>query len=286
MKNLILRNLRLYFRDKTAVFFSFLSVFIIIGLYALFLEKTLTSGYGNAHGVKFLINSWLCAGILTVTSVTTPLGTLGTLVNDRTRKIYRDFAASPIPRRKIAGGYIVSAFTVSFILSLAAFAAAEGFIVCEGGKLLAPAAVGKILALLLISAFSGSTMMFFLVSFLSSQSAYATASTIVGTLIGFLTGIYVPIGALPDSVQSVVRFFPLSHSAMLMRQIMMQKATSATFAGAPAGRVEKFRLSMGVVYRFGGQNITAFWSICFLLGSSLLFCVLSVLVLKRKRKSL
>ena len=31
------RNLLLFFRDKSAVFFSLLSVFIIIGLYALFL---------------------------------------------------------------------------------------------------------------------------------------------------------------------------------------------------------------------------------------------------------
>ena len=31
------RNIRLFFRDKTSVFFSFLSVLIIVGLYALFL---------------------------------------------------------------------------------------------------------------------------------------------------------------------------------------------------------------------------------------------------------
>ncbi len=31
------RNLKLFFRDKSAVFFSLLAVFIIIGLYALFL---------------------------------------------------------------------------------------------------------------------------------------------------------------------------------------------------------------------------------------------------------
>lgn len=38
------RNLKLFFRDKSAVFFSLLAVFIIIGLYALFLGDVWTGG--------------------------------------------------------------------------------------------------------------------------------------------------------------------------------------------------------------------------------------------------
>ncbi|HCD44303.1 MAG TPA: ABC transporter, partial [Lachnoclostridium sp.] len=37
MRVFIERNLKLFFRDRSAVFFYLLSVFIIIGLYALFL---------------------------------------------------------------------------------------------------------------------------------------------------------------------------------------------------------------------------------------------------------
>ena len=37
--NLVKRNLKLYFRDKVSVFFSLLGVFIIIGLYVIFLER-------------------------------------------------------------------------------------------------------------------------------------------------------------------------------------------------------------------------------------------------------
>ena len=47
---LIKRNMLLFFRDKTTVFFSLLAVFIIIGLYALFLgdimEETLRMQLG------------------------------------------------------------------------------------------------------------------------------------------------------------------------------------------------------------------------------------------------
>jgi hypothetical protein len=42
-----IRNLKVFFKDRTAVFFSLLAVFIIIGLYALFLE---TSGPAASRG--------------------------------------------------------------------------------------------------------------------------------------------------------------------------------------------------------------------------------------------
>ena len=36
MSSFAIRNLKVFFRDKSAVFFSLLSVFIIVGMYALF----------------------------------------------------------------------------------------------------------------------------------------------------------------------------------------------------------------------------------------------------------
>ena len=38
------RNVKLFFRDKGGVFFSLMSVFIVLGLYALFLKSTILGG--------------------------------------------------------------------------------------------------------------------------------------------------------------------------------------------------------------------------------------------------
>ena len=51
------RNLLLFFRDKTSVFFSLLAVFIIIGLYALFLGDVWISSFSDMQGVRFLMDS-------------------------------------------------------------------------------------------------------------------------------------------------------------------------------------------------------------------------------------
>lgn len=66
----------------------------------------------------------------------------------------------------------------------------------------------KVLGLIILTVIFASFMMFFMVSCFKSVNAYSTACTVIGTLIGFLTGVYIPIGNLPESVQTVVKLFP------------------------------------------------------------------------------
>lgn len=204
------RNLLVFFRDRAAVFFSLLSVFIIISLYALFLGDIVVRDvekYAGANA-RFLMDSWIMAGTLAVTSITTTLGAFGILVNDKTKKISRDFQIAPIKRSQITAGYIISSWTISMIISIVAFIFAEVYILIYGGELLGLQQILKLFGVMVINVFSSTAMMLFLVSFFDSNNAFATASTIIGTLIGFLTGIYVPIGSLPGTIQTVIKVFP------------------------------------------------------------------------------
>ena len=93
MKSLLVRNLKVYFRDRASVFFSLLSVIIIFLLYTLFLGDAWSGGseFEGAVGVRGLMDSWLMAGLLAVVSVTATLGAYGIMVEDRSRKIIKDF---------------------------------------------------------------------------------------------------------------------------------------------------------------------------------------------------
>ena len=62
MINIAKRNIRLFFRDKTSVFFSSLSVIIIMSLYVLFLGDMMSNWEGGVTGVRFLMDSWIVAG--------------------------------------------------------------------------------------------------------------------------------------------------------------------------------------------------------------------------------
>ncbi len=278
------RNLKLFFRDKSAVFFSLLAVFIIIGLYALFLGDVWTDSLSDLANARQLMDSWIMAGLLAVTSITTTMGAFGVMVDDRSKKIDKDFASSPIKKGRLAGGYLLSAYMIGVIMSFLAFLLVQLYILISGGEWLDFFSVLQSMGLILFTCFVNTSLVFFVVSFFKSQNAFATASTVIGTLIGFVTGIYLPVGTLPEAVQLVVKIFPVSHAAALFRQVLMKSQMEKAFEHAPAAYLEEFQETMGVTFRFGDYTVTPVVSVLILLFTAVLFYALATLNLSRKRR--
>lgn len=285
MKVFIERNLKLFFRDRLAVFFSLMSVFIIIGLYALFLgDVWMNDSMKELKNAQALMNSWLVSGLLTVTSMTTTMGAFGIMIDDKVQKINKDFDSSPIKRSSITGGYIGSSFFIGVIMSLVMAVVAEFYIVHSGGEWLTPMACIKVFLLILLTTLTNTSLVCFVVSFFKSHSAFSTASSILGTLIGFLTGIYLPIGTLPESVQTVIKAFPVSHGASLFRQVLMEVPMRNSFDGIPSIYLEEFKEYLGVSFRFGGYEVTPTASVVILLCTAVVFYSLSLFnILRRNR---
>lgn len=284
MITLARRNLKLFFRDRTAVFFSLLAVLVLLGLYVFFLGDVMLADLASVEGVKVVLGSWLMAGILAVTAVTTPLGALGAMVEDEAWHITKDFRTAPIRRRSLAGGYILSAMLVGAILCLLVLAVAEIYLPLAGGSLLPPGVLLRMLGLILASVLCGSALMFLFMSFFHSTKGYSAASTVVGTLIGFVTGIYIPIGTLPAAVQWVVRCFPMTHAATLLRQTLMQAPLEQMARVLPPEAVQALRLELGVDLSFGGGVLPAWVSVAILAATTLVCYGLGVAVLSRKRR--
>ena len=284
MINFMKRNLLVFFKDKASVFFSLLSVFIIIGMYALFLGDVWTSGMQDITGARNIMDCWIVAGLIAVTSVTTTMGAFGTMVEDKSKKIIKDIRSSPMPRVNIAGGYILSAFVIGVIMCVVALVLCQLYLVSEGGSVFTGIQLVKIFGLILLSTFSNTALVLFFVSFFQSNNAFSIASTIIGTVIGFLTGIYIPIGQLPEGVQTVIKVFPPSHSALLLRQVIMEDAIKTGFAGAPASAVSDFKEMLGVTFQVGGKAVEPLTSILILIVSGFFFLGLSMLSLSRKKR--
>ncbi|MFR1708741.1 MAG: ABC transporter permease [Clostridium sp.] len=278
------RNIKLFFRDKSAVFFSLLSVFIIIGLYALFLGDVWSESLTEISNARALMDCWIMAGLIAVTSVTTTMGSFGILVDDKSKKISKDFYSSPIKRSDLVAGYIISSYIIGVLMSIVAFIIVQIYLVMGGGEILSAIAIIKSLGLILISTFTNTAIVLFLVSFFKSQNAFATASTIIGTLIGFVTGIYLPIGNLSGPIQNIVKLFPISHAVVLLRQVIMEDQLSVAFKNAPKQYLTDFNQMMGVTFTFGDYTITPIISIIILISTALLFYGLSIWNLSRKSK--
>jgi multidrug/hemolysin transport system permease protein len=280
MQNLIKRNLWVFFRDRSAVFFSFLSVIIIIGLYALFLAdtqvKSLKSMVGDVDDIRFLVDSWIMGGLLAVNTVTVSLGALAVMVRDQETKAMRDFMTAPIRRMTIVFSYIISAFIIGVVITVVGFFVMEVYIMLAGGQMLSIGAMAKTIGVLLLCVINSTAMLFFITSFVRSSTAFSTVSTIMGTMIGFLAGIYVPIGVLPQGVQYIIEIFPTSHGAVLLRQLFMEVPLARVFENAPAAALDEYNKVFGVEFYVGGEPLSDQMMILYLSVVTVVFILLSI----------
>lgn len=284
MINIARRNLLVYFRDRATVFFSMLSVIITFGMYILFLGDMFASNFDEFGDVRFLMDSWIMAGIIGVTSVSTTLGAYGVMVDDEARFILKDFYSAPLKRSTIAGGYILSSFTIGIIMCVFSLACAEVYILIGGGELLPALTLLKILGVILLTVLSSSALILLIASLIKTQNAFGVASTIIGTIIGFLCGIYIPIGSLPEGVQMVIKFFPPAHAVTLFRNLMMEVPMNDLFSKAPEKFMEVFKAEMGLHYKIGSYTTDFTFSIIVLAVSTVILYGIGILMLSRKKK--
>jgi multidrug/hemolysin transport system permease protein len=275
------RNILLFYRDKSAVFFSFLGAIIILALYILFLRENYLTGMGSNPGATAVIDGWMMAGVVAVTSVTTAGVFLQCMVRDRSTSITNDFLSSPAKPAVFTAGYILSTFLVSLVMSLSVMVLALIYLFSNGAAI--PA--GNILlaaGVLFPSVLSASGIMFFLASFIKTEAAYGGFNTMVGTMMGFVTGTYIPVGFLPGSVRAVVGSLPASHAAMILRDLFGGGGIDAMFSGdAVAANV--FRDTMGFDLYVGGFQMEPWTGIAVMLISAVAFFALGTCNVRRRR---
>ena len=111
-----------------------------------------------------------------------------------------------------------------------------------------------------------------------------------GTLIGFITGIYLPIGSTDKSIQYIIEFFPVSHAASIFRKILMEDPIKESFRKIPEGggvradAVNEFRLDMGVDFNISNHDVTTLESILYLVAAALVFYTIGIIITGRKNR--
>ena len=285
---LIKRNIQLYFRDRTNVLFSLFAVFIMIGLYILFLGSMMEAGLRGIIGMDIdpgpIMTSVVMAGMIATTSVTSGMAGIYRFIADKERAA-RDFFTTPVPRRKILFSYVTAAAVIGTIMSTAALVICLVYLAVRGNNLVSLQNLSLLFISIILTALCANSMVFFLSSLVKTREAFSSLNTIIGTLLGFLMGVYIPIGNLPYGVQWVLRLFPLNHAASMFRQILSGEMLNDLFShvNAPAEYLDEFRLFFGVVFQYG-SFISGFWfSAAILAGTAVVFYVLSLVVVSRRK---
>jgi multidrug/hemolysin transport system permease protein len=276
------RNIKLFLRNKAEVFFSFLSVFIILGLYVLFLGDVQIQNLksmvgGNFPEVEILVYAWMMSGLVAVSSVTLSLGALGRMVQDRERKVFNDFMVAPIHRWQLILGYLFSTLIISFSISFVLFIVSQAVLVIKGATWMPLISSLQVLGIIVLLTLSSGLLLLFAISFVHTETVYSLVSTIVGTLIGFVTGAYMPMGVLPRIVQDVCNLIPVSQGASLLRHLYMNPIIEKLFAGAPLETVTNYRVLQGIDLTLNKITLTDPMMLTYLVASIGVFLIFSVL---------
>lgn len=284
MNQMTIRGLKIFFKDKGGVFFSLLGVIIIFCLFIFFIGDSITEGLDFLDNAKYVMNSWVVAGMLASSAITTSMGAYAVMVSDREHKCIKDFYSSPLKRSSVAAGYMCTGLIISVAMSIVTFIFGEIYIIANGGEFASFIAIMKVLGVILLSSFASSAMVCFIVSFVKTSNTYTTISIILGTLIGFLVGAYICIGDLPEGVQWVIKCFPCAHAAVLFRQLLMADGMATGFADLPDTALTEFQNKVGVTFEYGNWKPEVWFHVLVLIGTGIVFYLLAIINMSRKAK--
>lgn len=270
------RNVKIFMKDKANVFFSLLAPLIVLALYALFLGRVQADGLlaaleeagvaGGAEEIRAFCDSWMLAGSLSCACITVPLCACGIMVTDRTRGIAADFRVAPLAGWVPPAAYFLSVAAAGLIIGLIVLGVCFVWLAAAGAWFLTAADAFGCLGTLLLSVLCSSALLVFAVGFIRSQGAFTGLNIILGTVVGFLIGAYMPISYFPQGVQYFTLFIPGSYTAGLFRNFMMGGALDNIAQNLSPAFAEALRSEFSLTFDFFGLEI----------GMPAMACVLAV----------
>ena len=226
------RNILVFFKDKTTLFFSMLAPLIVFLLYIVFLKDTYLSSlkdslsglkeYVLASDIENIANAWLLAGLLGTSCITVSLNSLHVMVSDKNAKIDYDYNSSPIKGYIIVLAYFTGAFLNTFLITSSILTI--GLIVLNsiGSLYLGFNTILFLYLVTILGCASSTILMMIIVSFFKKSSALSAFSGIVSAAVGFVIGAYIPLGSFSNSIQGILSLVPGSHVACLYRNLLMK----------------------------------------------------------------
>lgn len=292
------RNLKNYFRSKGAIFFSLLSMLIVICLMVFFLGDMQVESIveildqfpgrdrmADEKNAELLILSWTCAGIISINAVTVTLSVYSTMIKDRTTGKLNSIYTAPIGRMAIAASYVASAWTASVLVCGLTFIITEVYGVIKG---LDPFTFGvhmQLIGMIMVNSFTYATVVYFFAVISKTESAWSGLGTVVGTLVGFLGGIYIPIGSLSESIGNVMKCTPVIYGTAMFRSVMAKGIIDTTFADLPDEVTAGYRAVMGIDLELFGREVNVMEEGILILIFGAVFLVIGTGMLKYGKKT-
>lgn len=292
------RNLKIYFRDKGAVFFSLLSMLIVICLMVFFLGNMniesitrILGEFGNRDAAadeknaELLILAWTCAGIISINAVTVTMAACSVMIKDKVSGKINSIYTAPVSRGKIVAGYITAAWIASVIVCMITLFITEVYSVSKGLNAFSLMTHIQLLGMIMVNSFIYAAFMYLVAILAKTEGAWSGLGTVIGTLVGFLGGIYIPIGALSDTIGNLMKCTPILYGTAMFRSVMTKEILTTTFSDIPPEIIAEYRSAMGIDLTVfdNVMSVRAEWLILLLCG--IIFLAIGIITLAYGRKT-
>lgn len=232
IKSFIKRNVKIYFASNSNIFFSMLALIILIAMHFIVFRKMnadslLSAGMVTQEKWAFWFSDCLTlSALIPIGAVTISITSLGQIVTDKERNTIHDFYVAPVGRTALLMGYLLSSLAIGTVLLLGFLLAFNIYIKAVYGIAFSLIQLLAVLGVTALSLILGNSFVLLIVSFVKREQAMGAIGTILGTMLGFLCGAYVPVGVFGKSVGAVFTSLPFLPLTALSRQTFFMNLSS------------------------------------------------------------
>ena len=260
MITLVYRHLKLFLKNPANIVLSFLSSLVILSLYFLFVRDftiKAVSDYGFVSDYNNLfVDRLMTSGLLIVIGATSVLSIIFIFVKDHYSGVIKDFLVTPVSYVKIVYSYFFASFIVSMIITLVVYFGIELFFVFVYQDVSSFSTIMFSVFIILFSSIISSLLMLIVALMIHSFTSFSTFETLYGVVIGFFTGVYIPIGYYPEIIRNIFFYFPLCQTTSLLRNIQTNTITNIILENYPKDQHSVLYDTFGVHLSFYHQTFT------------------------------
>jgi ABC-2 type transport system permease protein len=247
------RGLKAFVRNKTGLIFSLIFPFFFVYV------------FGAIFKNDFIENpiAYMLSGVIITTVFESALNLASSTVDDMVSGFMKEVLVSPAKRVYVALGQLLSAATVSTLQGILILVIGL-FIGIKFTDWRTPLFV--LISMIFIGiVFSGVGL--FLATKVRNGQTFQIVKTAVTMPLTFLSGAYIPLSMLPDSLRFVAYFNPMTYATAFFRMIVLEKADLSL----------PELIKEGLVVEINGFAITPFMTFAIILVIGLVFLLLSTI---------
>ena len=273
------------------VLFSIIAPVLLFIIYRIFLNNVLPDAIAGVLGdyaadiismqtITGASSAWMMAGVAIMSCFSVSTNASLIMIRDKDLGIIDDFTASPFSQPLFLMAYFLAAFIITFVLSFVALSIGLFYLAVFSPVSISFVDFLALIGILFISCLSIVMMMMCIMSFFSSPSTTAAFNGIFSALIGFFIAAFLPHGMLPDSVRAISGVIPGTHTATLMRSVMLNSFKDSLYYYLAAMPDLHYELAEWLSFNVVAYGTTFSFSamMLYVVGSIFVFSGLFVLI--------